>query len=194
MEVTQSASKCSNYPHAKPLLRLARESIGHGLSSGKPVPVALESFHEDLRQPGAAFVTLHKHGELRGCIGNLTARQALARDVADNAFAAAFRDQRFSPLSDDEFEAIHIHISVLTPQERLLVNSEEELLEIIEPELDGISLEEGYFRSTFLPAVWEQLPDKSDFLKHLKLKAGLPLDYWSESIEFYRYRTLSIEE
>jgi len=178
----------------EPLLRLARSSIEHGLETGRPLPVVLEEYPGALQQPGAAFVTLHKNRQLRGCIGNLAARQPLVKDVAENAFSAAFRDPRFPALEAMELPQLHIEISVLTPNERLAVSSEEELLEVLEPHVDGIVLEEGPYRSTFLPAVWEQLPDKRQFLQHLRVKAGLPADYWSPSLRVYKYRTVSYEE
>ena len=178
----------------KPLLQLARLSIEHGLSTGKPVQVILDDFHTDLQQPGAAFVTLHKQQQLRGCIGNLNAHQPLVIDVADNAFNAAFKDPRFSAVEASELPELHVEISVLTPYEPVNVDSEAELLEVLQPHIDGIVLEEGYYRSTFLPSVWEQLPDKKQFLQHLKLKAGLPADYWSQSLRFFRYGTICYAE
>jgi len=190
----QSPSSSQHETHGKPLLLLARQSIQHGLATGKPVPVTLEDFHSDLQQPGAAFVTLHKQQALRGCIGNLNAHQPLVNDVADNAFNAAFRDPRFPALETKELDALHVEISVLTPYEPVDVESEAELLSILQPRIDGIVLEEGHYRSTFLPAVWEQLPDKQQFLRHLKLKAGLPADYWSASLRIFRYRTISYAE
>jgi len=180
--------------HKTRLLQLARQSIEHGLLKGKPVIVRIEDFHDELQQPGAAFVTLHKNNNLRGCVGNLEARQPLVCDIADNAFAAAFRDNRFPLVSSDELNQLHIEISVLTPQQPITFTSEAELLEALEPHIDGIVLQDGYFRSTFLPSVWKQLPDKHDFLKHLKLKAGLDTNHWSSSLKAYRYRTISFEE
>ncbi|MBT8145916.1 MAG: AmmeMemoRadiSam system protein A [Gammaproteobacteria bacterium] len=190
----QSSSKTRANDHGKPLLRLARRSIEHGLATGKPVSVTLQDFHSDLQRPGAAFVTLHKQQQLRGCIGNLTAHQPLVNDVADNAFSAAFRDPRFPAVEALELTELHVEISVLTPYEPLEVGSEAELLDLLQPQIDGIVLEEGHYRSTFLPAVWEQLPDKQQFLQHLKRKAGLPADYWSPSLKIYRYRTISYAE
>ena len=192
MAVMQSSSNQHN--PGEPLLQLARRSIEHGLETGRPLPVVLEDYPGDLQQPGATFVTLHKDQQLRGCIGNLTARQPLVNDVSDNAFNAAFRDPRFPAVEAVELTQLHIEISVLTPNERLAVVTEAELLDLLEPHVDGIVLEEGPYRSTFLPAVWEQLPDKRQFLRHLRVKAGLPADYWSPSIKVYKYRTVSYEE
>ena len=194
MEAMQSSSSSQRETHGKPLLQLARQSIEHGLATGKPTPVSLDDFHSDLQQPGAAFVTLHKQRHLRGCIGNLNAHQPLVNDVADNAFNAAFRDPRFPAVEAAELEALQVEISVLTPYEPVEMESEAELLSILQPQIDGIVLEEGHYRSTFLPAVWEQLPDKQQFLRHLKLKAGLPENYWSQSLKIYRYTTISYAE
>ncbi|MBL4819710.1 MAG: AmmeMemoRadiSam system protein A [Gammaproteobacteria bacterium] len=176
------------------LLQLARRSIEHGVLKGAPVTVVDKEFHNELLRPGAAFVTLHKQKNLRGCVGTLNAHQPLIRDVADNAFAAAFRDTRFPQVSGDELSEIHIEISVLTPREPITFSCQSELLEAIEPHIDGIVIEDGYYRSTFLPSVWEQLPDRKEFLQHLKLKAGMGKDYWSESIKAFRYRTISFGE
>lgn len=194
MVVMQSANNQIDATHKAQLLQLGRQSIEYGLLRGKPVSVIVDDFHDTLRQPGAAFVTLHKDNILRGCVGNLEAHQPLVCDIADNAFAAAFRDNRFPRVSDGELDLLHIEISVLTPAEPITFNSESELIEAIEPDLDGIVLQDGYYRSTFLPSVWEQLPNKIEFLKHLKLKAGLSADYWSPSIKAFRYRTISFEE
>lgn len=173
------------------LLAVARRSIAWGLREGRPLPVAPEEFPEPLRARRAAFVTLTVGGELRGCIGHLEARQPLVRDVADNAFAAAFRDPRFPPVAGWELERLRIGISVLTPATPLSFGSEAELLAQIEPGLDGLILEDGLARGTFLPSVWSSLPDRRDFLRHLKLKAGLPVDHWSERLRVSRYRTES---
>jgi len=132
MAVMQSSSSSADNPqleaHGKPLLQLARQSIEHGLICGKPVPVTLGDYHCDLQQPGAAFVTLHKQQQLRGCIGNLNAQQPLVVDVANNAFNAAFKDPRFPAVEGDELAQLLVEISVLTPYEPVIVGSETELL------------------------------------------------------------------
>jgi len=171
------------------LLQLAAASIAHGLAHGRPLPVNPAEYPPRLRAPGAAFVTLHLQGRLRGCIGSLEAYRPLVEDVAENAFAAAFRDPRFPPLSQAEFPLLDIEVSVLSPPEALPVRSEAELLERIRPGVDGLILEEGARRGTFLPAVWESLPDPRSFVTQLKLKAGLPPDYWSDTLRVYRYHT-----
>ena len=180
--------------HKSQLLQLARQSIEHGLSMGIPVAATAKEFHQELQQPGAAFVTLHKNKILRGCVGTLEAHQPLICDIANNAFAAAFRDPRFPQVTDDELTQLQLEISVLTPKEPIAFNSESELLEAIEPNVDGIILQDGHLRSTFLPSVWQQLPDKHDFLHHLKLKAGMASDHWSLTLKAFRYRTISFED
>jgi AmmeMemoRadiSam system protein A len=173
------------------LLTLARDSIRHGLDTGRPLPVQPADYPEHLRQTAATFVTLQLSGQLRGCIGRLEAARPLVVDIAENAFAAAFHDRRFPPLSEPEWRVLDIHVSVLTPAEPVHVRSEEELLELIEIGRDGLIIEEQGQRATFLPSVWESLPDKRDFLRQLKLKAGLPADHWSPTLRAYRYRTES---
>jgi AmmeMemoRadiSam system protein A len=173
------------------LLEIARRSIRHGLDQGSPLQVSCDDFEASLRAVRASFVTLNHNGMLRGCIGHLEARLPLVEDVAENAFSAAFRDPRFPPLRDDEYAGLELHISVLTPAEPLVCESENDLLRQMRPYRDGLILAEGLSRGTFLPSVWEQLPEPQEFLRHLKRKAGLPDDYWSSSLQIYRYETES---
>ncbi len=171
------------------LMAIAKHSIDNGLTTGRPLSIELADFPEELTEHRASFVTLEKNHQLRGCIGMLEAVRPLVKDIAENAFSAAFRDPRFPPLSRDEFKDIEIHLSLLTVPERLLFTSEQDLINQLQPAVDGLILEETYHRGTFLPSVWEQLPDPKTFLRHLKQKAGLPADYWSDNIRVYRYRT-----
>jgi len=173
------------------LLEIAAASIRHGLEHGRSLKPVLDEYEPALREPGASFVTLEREGELRGCIGSLTAERPLVEDVAENAYAAAFSDPRFHPLQAIELQGLEMHISILGKAEPMHFNSERDLLAQLRPGIDGLILEEGYRRGTFLPSVWEQLPDAVDFLQHLKLKAGLPVNYWSETIRFSRYTTHS---
>ncbi|MCF6218641.1 MAG: AmmeMemoRadiSam system protein A [Gammaproteobacteria bacterium] len=175
------------------LLSLARESITCGLQRHQPATVKLDDYPAALQQRGASFVTLEKQGMLRGCIGTLEAYRPLAIDVAENAFAAAFRDPRFPPVQADELSDLQLHISLLTPPEPLPVKDQAELLRRLQPGIDGLILHEGNLRATFLPSVWESLPEPRQFLAQLKLKAGLPADYWSETLHFERYKTISID-
>jgi AmmeMemoRadiSam system protein A len=178
-----------NKEHQQRLLDLAKNSIQHGLQTGRPLKINLADFPAELTEPRATFVTLQKHHQLRGCIGMLEAVRPLAEDIAENAFLAAFKDPRFPPLADDEFGELEIHLSILTPAEPVSFTSEQNLITQLQPGIDGLILEEGRRRGTFLPSVWEQLPEPEEFLRHLKQKAGLGAGYWSENIRIYRYRT-----
>ena len=170
------------------LLALAEQSIRHGLETGRPLTVDPGDYPPTLQQPGACFVTLRRDGELRGCIGSLNARQPLVQDLAHNAWAAAFQDPRFMPLQADELAGLELHVSVLGPAEALEVADEAALLAALRPDIDGLILEEGPYRATFLPSVWKQLPEPEQFVQHLKHKAGLPGDYWSAALHFSRYQ------
>lgn len=175
------------------LLALAKNSIEHGLKSGRPLPVKVEDYPKDLTERRATFVTLTIKGQLRGCIGMLEAVRPLVQDIADNAFSAAFRDPRFAPLSSAELDQIAIHVSILSPSAPMTFTSEADLIRQLRPHIDGLILIEGSLRGTFLPSVWESLPDPGDFLRHLKQKAGLPASYWSDTLKVYRYNTEYID-
>ena len=142
---------------------------------------------------GAAFVTLTINGKLRGCIGTVVPHQAVGLDVADNAYDAAMRDTRFTPVKPEELEQISISISLLTDYDAVNFSSEEDLLSKIRPGIDGLIIRDGDRQGLFLPSVWEQLPDKREFLNNLKIKAGLSPSYWSDNIKVYRFRTLEIK-
>ena len=174
------------------LLNLARESIMSGLKTRQVPAISLKDYPVHLQQPGATFVTIDLNHQLRGCIGTLTAYQPLIRDVVEHAFAAAFLDPRFPPVTTEEAPLLEIHISILTPAEPIEFSSEQDLISKIQPGIDGLILESGNHKGTFLPSVWESLPDADNFIQHLKLKAGLPKDYWDKNIKVSRYRTISI--
>ncbi len=112
-------------------------------------------------------------------------------DVVENAFASAFKDPRFPPLAAAEFDDLEIHISVLSPATPMMFSSEADLLRQLRPGVDGLILEDGPHRGTFLPSVWESLPQPLEFLRNLKMKAGLPADHWSDRVRVYRYQTES---
>ena len=143
--------------------------------------------HAALDRPGATFVTLKQDGELRGCIGSLEARRLLAVDVRANARAAAFDDPRFAPLSPGELDVTTVEVSLLAPATRFAVAGEDDLCARLEPGVDGVVLELGRRRATFLPQVWESLPDPRDFIGALKRKAGMPADFWSAEMRVSRY-------
>lgn len=182
-----------NSTHRRFLLALAKRSIEYGSVHGRPIPVEQQTLAPELITMRATFVTLEILGKLRGCIGTLEAIRSLAEDIAHNAYAAAFRDPRFPPVRQWDIERLDIHLSLLTPAEPVSFTSEDDLLQQLAAGEDGLILEEGLRRGTFLPSVWESLPNPRAFLQHLKLKAGLPKDYWSDSIRIYRYRTEAID-
>jgi len=179
--------------HHQKLLDVAKESIKYGLKHSTQKPIAQNNFDPELYEVRASFVTLHIKGELRGCIGTLNAHRPLIEDISGNAYSAAFNDSRFPPLNAYEFDQLHYHISILTKPEPMTFSSEQDLLDQIRPGTDGLVLIEGSIRGTFLPSVWEQLPNKNDFLKNLKLKAGFRSDYWSDKVRGERYQVESFE-
>ena len=172
------------------LLRLARAAIGEQL--GKPAPAGASQAR--LQEPGATFVTLTQQGQLRGCIGSLEAHRALLHDVRENALAAAFRDPRFSPLAEDEFEITRIEVSLLTTPEPLAFRDEADFMAQLRPGVDGIVFQYGRHRSTFLPQVWESLPEPQQFMQQLKRKAGLPPNFWHEEVSIARYEVTKWKE
>ncbi|MDZ7663283.1 AmmeMemoRadiSam system protein A [Thiohalophilus sp.] len=175
------------------LLAIARQSIQHGLQHSRPLTIDPCDYDESLQHPGASFVTLMLNRQLRGCIGSLQAHRPLVIDVAENAFAAAFRDPRFAPLTAAEFPYLEYHISLLNPAKAMQFKDQADLLKQLRPQVDGLILEDGEHRGTFLPSVWESLPHPEQFLQHLKLKAGLPADYWSDTLKVSRYTVEDIE-
>ena len=165
------------------LLAHARAAIAEALQlAALPAPE-----HAFLQRPGASFVTLRQGRDLRGCIGSLQARRALGADVRANAVAAAFDDPRFAPLSSAEYTEIDIEVSLLSAAAPLPVASEADLHAQLRAGVDGLILELGHRRSTFLPQVWDSLPQARDFVDELKRKAGLPRDFWSAELRFWRY-------
>jgi uncharacterized protein len=172
------------------VLTLARSAIAEQLGLAK-----LEAMnHELLQQPSATFVTLKQAGQLRGCVGSLHRLRTLRDDVRTNAIAAAFRDPRFGPLDASELPSTSLEVSLLSVDERIDVASEEELLNRLRPGLDGLTLEYGGHRATLLPQVWQQLPEARDFLAALKIKAGLPEDFWSANVIVSRYGVVTWKE
>jgi AmmeMemoRadiSam system protein A len=175
------------------LLNLAKQSITHGVKQGVPLFVDVKKYDAVLQLVRAVFVTLKKNHMLRGCIGTLEASEPLVKAVVHYAFASAFHDARFPPVTADELKALSVHISVLTPPAALTFTSEEDLLHQLRPSVDGLILIEKQHIGTFLPSVWSELPDPGSFLHHLKIKAGLPGEYWSETISIQRYTVDLIE-
>ena len=166
------------------LLSRARNAIARALD----LPTGDEPHHPVLECAGATFVTLRRGGELRGCIGTLSAQRELADDVRRHALAAAFRDPRFEPLRVEEFAQLEIEVSLLDVAMPLAAGSEAEAHAALRPGVDGVLLEWRGRSATFLPQVWEQLPRPREFLAALKHKAGLPADFWAEDLRLSRYR------
>lgn len=179
--------------HGRALLALAVSSIDHGLTHGRPITLALDTIPAELREPGAVFVTLKRNGCLRGCIGSPEARQPLAADVAENAFRAAFHDPRFPKLAADERNGLDLSISLLTKPEPMAFRDEADLLAQLRPGTDGLIIADGGRRALFLPSVWEQLPQAEAFLAHLKAKAGMTADHWSDTFRAHRFAAAEIK-
>ena len=173
------------------LLVIARSSMRAGSRESDDEASLHDGLTPALQEKRGVFVTLTRSEALRGCIGTIEPVAPLATAVADSAHSAAFRDPRFPPMRLDELEKITIEISVLTPTQPLAAASREILLDRLRPGVDGLVLQDGRHRSTFLPKVWEQLPDPRDFLAQLLAKAGLPVDHWSPSLQLHRYGALT---
>jgi AmmeMemoRadiSam system protein A len=182
------------------LLAIARQSIAEALKPDASTPPPPSEREPWLAEPGATFITLKRDGELRGCIGSLEAHRPLGQDVWENARAAAFRDPRFPPLRREELPRIAVEVSVLGPAKPLPVRSEAEALARLRPGRDGVVLEysggggQREASATFLPQVWEQIPEPASFLAQLKRKAGLPPGFWSPEIRLSTYEVTKWEE
>lgn len=178
------------------LLNLARhtilEELGCASKPAKQLNKAAKLLQKECR---GTFVTLHKHGQLRGCIGNIEPVKSIFQSVKDNAAHAAFNDSRFSPLSEDEVEEIEIEVSILTKPEKLDYKNANDLVSKLRPGIDGVIVSKDRHKSTFLPQVWDNLKKPEDFLEQLCLKAGLPMDSWaSDSLDIFTYQVQFFEE
>ena len=162
----------------KILLALARRSIERAVNEQTSLELDLESYSNRLREPGATFVTLTDCGELRGCVGTLEAYQTLVQDVCEHAVAAALEDYRFLPVAPEEVSRLSIEISRLTQPQPVVYETPEDLLKKLRPMVDGVILRDGLRRATFLPQVWEKIPDAAAFLDHLCQKMGGPSSLW----------------
>ncbi|MDD3437759.1 MAG: AmmeMemoRadiSam system protein A [Candidatus Gastranaerophilales bacterium] len=168
------------------VINVCKKSISAGFNREK---IAINEIPEVFYQPGACFVTLEKHGNLRGCIGSIIAHRALIDDLVKNAQNSAFSDPRFSPLTEDEFNDLEIDVSLLSAPEKMEFEDEADLLSQIRPYIDGIIIKDRGYQAVYLPSVWEQLPEKEMFLNSLKIKAGLPPKHFSSTFEAYRFTT-----
>jgi AmmeMemoRadiSam system protein A len=177
------------------LLRIARQALQEAVKGELLTPLDLSSMPASLRADGASFVTLTRNGELRGCIGALEARQALAEDVREHAVAAALQDYRFPPVAPDELPEIQVEISRLTPTQALEYQTPEDLLASLRPCVDGVVLKYGGRRATFLPQVWEKLPEPAVFLSYLCQKMGASPDAWRRhKLEVFTYEVEEFAE
>ena len=163
------------------LLAIAREAIA------RDDDLAIDPATPWLHRPGASFVTLRLDGELRGCIGTIEPHRALGGDVAHNARGAAYRDPRFLPVTPAEVARLQVEVSVLSPRAAVVAESESEALAKLRPGIDGVYLEFGPMKATFLPQVWESLADPLEFLGELRRKAGLPARFWHPALRLSRY-------
>ncbi len=169
------------------LLDVAERSLTLAVVEGRAWVPDPQEYAPPLRRPGAAFVTLELDGRLRGCIGTLAAVEPLVVTVADRARAAALHDPRFPPVEIAEVPRLDVAVSVLSPMEPLPVRGWDELRAAVRPGVDGLLIEAGHHAATFLPSVWEQLPDATRFLDHLWLKAGLTPRSWPPGMAVWRY-------
>lgn len=177
------------------LLEVARHALTEAVGGRlEPLSDPDGSLGEWLAEPGASFVTVRLRGELRGCIGSLEPSRSLVDDVRRNARAAALEDRRFEPVSPPELDQISVEVSVLSALDEIEFADESELLEKLRPGVDGVVLECNGRRGTFLPQVWEALPEPARFLEQLKLKAGLPSEFRSDDLRAWRYAVEKFEE
>ena len=174
-----------------PLIDIAQQSIRHGIQNGNCPNVDVLGFPYPLRTLRRTFVSVHTGGKLRGCVGSLVANSPLIADVVQNAYRAAFEDKRFKPLSEEDLAETDISVSILSTPRPMTFRDEADLVAQIQPDTDGLILQDGQKRGIFLPVVWEQIAAPGDFLRHLKNKAGLPLDHWSDGLKVWRYTTES---
>ncbi|RRJ85812.1 AmmeMemoRadiSam system protein A [Gulosibacter macacae] len=177
--------------HGTILLAIARSTIANELGVHAPMPARDDA----LRKPGASFVSLSIDGKLRGCIGTLRAYRDLGDDVAENAIAAAFQDPRFGPLQRSELDQIRIEVSELTEPKAIGYDGTRAgAIAALRPGVDGVVLHAGRHRATFLPQVWQSLPDPNQFLSHLLAKAGLDPNTWPADTTLERYGVSSWQE
>jgi AmmeMemoRadiSam system protein A len=176
------------------LLTVGLDAVAQVLGTGRFDPPAPDAFVGPLAEPGASFVTLTRDGALLGCIGTLTAHRALVVDVAHHAVAAGFADPRLPPITVDDYRAMEMKVSVLTPPEPMSVGDLPDLVRSVEPGRDGLLVESRSGHATFLPSVWEQLPDPVRFLDALWHKAGWRPGFWPADLRASRYRTHEITD
>jgi AmmeMemoRadiSam system protein A len=178
--------------HGGALLAAAAQAIEFGLKHGRAPKISVDGLSQELQQHRATFVTLTLNNRLRGCVGTLSPRQPLIADAAANGYAAAFRDPRFPGLMLNEYERVGLSITLLGPETELSFADEAALLDQLVPERDGLIIADQGNRAVFLPQVWKNLSDPTDFLVELKLKAGWTRDYWSPTLKAWRFSALTV--
>ncbi|MEA2039164.1 MAG: AmmeMemoRadiSam system protein A [Thermodesulfobacteriota bacterium] len=179
----------------KYLLGVARKTIQQALFDQKEDKQTEEVLNPVFTEPRGTFATLTINGNLRGCIGHIIPQESLIEGIKINAINASFRDPRFAPLTREEWENVKIEISILTYPKPLSYSDADGLLEKLRPGTDGVIIKKGICEATFLPQVWEQLPEKEHFLTHLCLKAGLKSDEWRKGdLEVSTYQVQAFEE
>ena len=180
--------------HGNTLLDVARASIVHGVEHGAPLAVEAEDFDASLRELRATFVTLEKQGRLCGCIGVIDPVRPLVADVSHNAQLASSRDPRFEAVRRDEIDELRISISILTVPERRDVTTREQLLAALDTGSDGLIIGHGERRATFLPVMWQQLPQPEDFLRHLESKGRQPVGRWHGGMSAWTFKSEYIRQ
>ena len=179
----------------KILLQIARQSLEGAVRGRSISPVEVQKLSMPLQQQGASFVTLTIRGMLRGCVGTLEPYQSLADDVREHAVASGLQDYRFSPVRAEELSQIEIEISRLTLPQPLMYTTPETLVEMLRPGIDGVVLRDGMRRATFLPQVWEKLPDPAEFLEHLCAKMGADPGLWRrKKLDVFVYQVEEFHE
>jgi len=177
------------------LLSVARQAIRAVVNHQALPIIAFEEYSPILAEVGASFVTLTLNGQLRGCIGTLEAYQPLVLDVQEHTVAAATQDYRFLPVKPEEVELIKIEISRLSAPQPLTYENETDLISKLRPGVDGVVIRDGIQRATFLPQVWEKLPDPQDFLTHLCQKMGAAGDQWKrKNLQVFTYQVEEFQE
>lgn len=176
------------------LLEMAREHIQMYLATQRNIRIEESRFSKPLQQITGNYVRLILDNKTRGAVGNLPGRQPLVADINQNAYDAAFEDPRFPPVTREEIRQIIIEITVLTHPQIIVVDNEQQLLDSIHPGEEGLLLSEGVHQSHLMPSDWRRFPDPATFVGELKRKAGLPQDYWSDTLHISRFDTISFRE
>ncbi|OPZ77858.1 MAG: hypothetical protein BWY78_00840 [Alphaproteobacteria bacterium ADurb.Bin438] len=177
------------------IVQIAIDSIAMGLIDEGPLKIDLDDVPEELRAKGSCFVTIYKGGNLRGCVGTIFPNKSLAEDISANAHNAAFNDKRFDEIDVDELldGDVVVSVSVLSPLVKVDCANNDELLTKITMGEDGVVMIDGKIVSVFLPQVWDTIPDKRIFINELKTKAGVDKNYWSDTVNFYKFKVDTVE-